>query len=214
MKTFPEIILELFSFKFRKVEIFEPVSVTGTENVIMAASLAEGTTIIENAAREPEVQDLCQMLNKMGAKIYDSGKETIIIDGVKDLTGTKFSIPADRIEAGTYLIAGALIGKSITITNVESKILKSEVEILEAQIAELKLKQKDNYDIEVSRSARRPTCESGVRHDEVFANTPGSKVTLESLWLSWLWTIRGFRVKTFKPSKLSPEAGEWGHRSQ
>ncbi len=93
-------------------------SVGATETLIMAASLAEGRTTIENAAREPEVQDLCQMLNKMGAKIYDSGKETIIIDGVNKLGGCIHKVIPDRIEAGTFLIAAAATSSSITISPV------------------------------------------------------------------------------------------------
>ena len=93
-------------------------SVGATETLIMAASLAEGRTTIKNAAREPEVQDLCQMLNKMGAKIYDSGKETIIIDGVNKLSGCTHKVIPDRIEAGTFLIAAAATSSSITISPV------------------------------------------------------------------------------------------------
>ena len=84
----------------------------------MAASLAEGRTTIENAAREPEIQDLCKMLNKMGAKIYDSGKEKIIIDGVNELCGCSHKVIPDRIEAGTFLIAAAATSSSITISPV------------------------------------------------------------------------------------------------
>ena len=93
-------------------------SVGATETLIMAASLAEGRTTIENAAREPEIQDLCQMLNKMGAKIYDSGKEKIIIDGVNKLYGCTHKVIPDRIEAGTFLIAAAATSSSITISPV------------------------------------------------------------------------------------------------
>jgi len=93
-------------------------SVGATETLIMAASLAKGRTTIENAAREPEIQDLCQMLNKMGAKIYDSGKETIIIDGVNKLGGCIHKVIPDRIEAGTFLIAAAATSSSITISPV------------------------------------------------------------------------------------------------
>ena len=93
-------------------------SVGATETLIMAASLAEGRTTIENAAREPEIQDLCQMLNKMGAKIYDSGKEKIIIDGVNELGGCTHKVIPDRIEAGTFLIAAAATSSSITISPV------------------------------------------------------------------------------------------------
>ena len=93
-------------------------SVGATETLIMAASLAEGRTTIENAAREPEIQDLCQMLNKMGAKIYDSGKEKIIIDGVNKLGGCSHKVIPDRIEAGTFLIAAAATSSSITVCPV------------------------------------------------------------------------------------------------
>tara|TARA_B100000886_G_scaffold81200_1_gene52827 strand:+ start:836 stop:2206 length:1371 start_codon:yes stop_codon:yes gene_type:complete len=93
-------------------------SVGATETLIMASSLAKGRTTIENAAREPEVQDLCQMLNKMGAKIYDSGKDTIIIDGVNKLGGCNHKVIPDRIEAGTFLIAAAATSSSITISPV------------------------------------------------------------------------------------------------
>ena len=93
-------------------------SVGATETLIMAASLAEGRTTIENAAREPEIQDLCQMLNKMGAKIYDSGKEKIIIDGVKKLCGCTHKVIPDRIEAGTFLIAAAATSSTITVSPV------------------------------------------------------------------------------------------------
>ena len=84
----------------------------------MAACLAEGRTVIENAAREPEVQDLCHMLNKMGAKIYDAGKEKIIIDGVPKLHGCSHKVIPDRIEAGTFLIAAAATSSSITVSPV------------------------------------------------------------------------------------------------
>ena len=93
-------------------------SVGATETLIMAASLAEGRTTIENAAREPEIQDLCQMLNKMGAKIYDSGKEKIIIDGVNKLCGCTHKVIPDRIEAGTFLIAAAATSSTITVSPV------------------------------------------------------------------------------------------------
>ena len=93
-------------------------SVGATETLIMAATLAEGRTVIENAAREPEIQDLSQMLNKMGAKIYNSGKEKIIIDGVNKLHGCTHRVIPDRIEAGTFLIAAAATYSSITIAPV------------------------------------------------------------------------------------------------
>ena len=97
---------------------FPGVSVTGTENIMMAAVLAKGQTVLRNVAKEPEVEDLANFLNAMGAKVNGAGTDEIIIDGVDDLKGTEFSIPADRIEAGTYLIAAAITGGDVTISNI------------------------------------------------------------------------------------------------
>ena len=94
---------------------FDPVSVTATENVLMAASLAEGKTIINNAAKEPEVVDLADCLNKMGAKIKGQGTDRIVIKGVKTLEGCDFSVIPDRVETATYLTAVAMTGGSIKI---------------------------------------------------------------------------------------------------
>ena len=94
---------------------FDPVSVTATENVLMAASLAEGKTIINNAAKEPEVVDLADCLNKMGAKIKGQGTDNIVITGVKTLEGCNFSVIPDRVETATYLTAVAMTGGSIKI---------------------------------------------------------------------------------------------------
>ena len=94
---------------------FDPVSVTATENVLMAASLAEGKTIINNAAKEPEVVDLADCLNKMGAKIKGQGTDRIVIIGVKTLEGCNFSVIPDRVETATYLTAVAMTGGSIKI---------------------------------------------------------------------------------------------------
>ena len=94
---------------------FDPVSVTATENVLMAASLAEGKTYINNAAKEPEVVDLADCLNKMGAKIKGQGTDRIVINGVKALEGCDFSVIPDRVETATYLTAVAMTGGSIKI---------------------------------------------------------------------------------------------------
>ena len=99
---------------------FPGISVTGTENIMMAAVLAEGQTILRNVAKEPEVEDLANFLNSMGAKVNVAGTDEITIDGVEELKGTKFLIPADRIEAGTYLIAAAITGGDVTISNVQA----------------------------------------------------------------------------------------------
>ena len=94
-------------------------TVLGTDNVMMAAVLAEGITVIEGAAQEPEVVDLANFLNKMGAKIEGAGTHRMIIEGVRELHGTEHDIIPDRIEAGTFLVAGAICGKGVTINRVE-----------------------------------------------------------------------------------------------
>jgi UDP-N-acetylglucosamine 1-carboxyvinyltransferase len=113
--------IEASSKKLIGCEInFPGVSVTGTENIMMAAVLAEGQTVLRNVAKEPEVEDLANFLNSMGAKIIGAGTDEIVIDGVESLDGSEFSIPADRIEAGTYLIAAAITGGDVTISNVQA----------------------------------------------------------------------------------------------
>jgi UDP-N-acetylglucosamine 1-carboxyvinyltransferase len=97
--------------------IFDKITVTGTENILMAAVLADGESILENAAREPEITDLIAMLRKMGACIAGDGTSTLRICGVKELHGTEHSVIPDRIEAGTFLIAGAITGGDLTIAN-------------------------------------------------------------------------------------------------
>jgi UDP-N-acetylglucosamine 1-carboxyvinyltransferase len=97
---------------------FDGITVTGTENIMMAACLAEGTTTLTNVAKEPEIIDLAEFLNKMGAKISGAGSDEITIEGVERLYGTKHSIPADRIEAGTYLVAAAVTNGEIKINGI------------------------------------------------------------------------------------------------
>ena len=97
---------------------FDGITVTGTENIMMAASLAEGTTTLTNVAKEPEIIDLAEFLNKMGAKISGAGSDEITIEGVERLYGTEHSIPADRIEAGTYLVAAAVTKGEIKINGI------------------------------------------------------------------------------------------------
>ncbi|MGD0465139.1 MAG: UDP-N-acetylglucosamine 1-carboxyvinyltransferase [Gammaproteobacteria bacterium] len=111
--------------------IFDTVTVTGTENLMMAATLATGTTVLKNAACEPEVQDLANFLNKMGARISGIGTDTLEIEGVESLSGCQYSVIADRIEAGTYLAAAALTRgkikiKQVNINNLESVLFKLE----------------------------------------------------------------------------------------
>ena len=118
---------------------FPGVSVTGTENIMMAAVLANGQTILRNVAKEPEVEDLADFLNSLGAKISGAGSDEIIIDGVKSLGGSTFSIPADRIEAGTYLIAAAITSGDVTISNVNASRMNNILDKLKLSGASIKV---------------------------------------------------------------------------
>jgi len=106
------------------------VSVTGTENIMMAATLADGTTIIENAAREPEVADLAKCLNAMGAKITGAGTDEIAVEGVERLHGAVHEVIPDRIETGTYLVAGAMTGGTVRLRNARPELLQSVLDKL------------------------------------------------------------------------------------
>ncbi len=108
-----------------KTLMFDTVTVTGTENILMAAVLAEGTTVIKNAAREPEVLDLANFLTQMGARISGAGTHTIVVEGVESLAGGAYSVMPDRIEAGTYLAAGALTRGHVTVRRVKPDNLLS-----------------------------------------------------------------------------------------
>ncbi|HKM59111.1 MAG TPA: UDP-N-acetylglucosamine 1-carboxyvinyltransferase [Chthoniobacterales bacterium] len=105
-------------------------TVLGTDNVMMAAVLAEGITVIEDAAREPEVVDLANFLQKMGAKIEGAGTSRIVIEGVKELHGAEHEVIPDRIEAGTFLIAGAIAGKAVTVNRVRADHLTAVTDAL------------------------------------------------------------------------------------
>jgi UDP-N-acetylglucosamine 1-carboxyvinyltransferase len=119
--------------------VLEQITVTGTENLLMAATLAEGTTIIENAAKEPEVTDLAHFLNKMGAKITGIGTDVLVIEGVEKLgvESVHYDILPDRIETGTYLIAAAITGGSIKLKKTRPDILDAVLEKLVEAGAEI-----------------------------------------------------------------------------
>ena len=118
---------------------FDGITVTGTENIMMAATLAEGKTTLTNVAKEPEIIDLADMLNSMGAKVDGAGTDKIIITGVEKLNGTKYKIPADRIEAGTYLAAAAVTKGEITIEGINPNRLMMVIEKLKSTGAEINL---------------------------------------------------------------------------
>jgi UDP-N-acetylglucosamine 1-carboxyvinyltransferase len=133
--------------------VLETVTVTGTENLLMAATLAEGETVIENAAREPEVVDLAHFLNAMGAKISGAGTDKITVQGVEKLTGARYDVLPDRIETGTYLVAGA-------ITSGRVRVKGTRPDHLDAVLAKLReagatVQVGDSW-IELDMRGRRP----------------------------------------------------------
>ncbi|MFP4132392.1 MAG: UDP-N-acetylglucosamine 1-carboxyvinyltransferase [Thiohalospira sp.] len=129
------------------------VSVTGTENLMMAAALARGTTVIENAAREPEVEDLANCLNAMGAKVRGAGTDTLTIEGVERLHGTTYCVLPDRIETGTYLVAAAITGGRVRTKDTRPDILEAVL----AKLTEAGAKVTTGEDwIELDMEGRRP----------------------------------------------------------
>ena len=133
---------------------FDKITVTATENIVMAATLAKGTTVINNAAQEPEVTDLIRCLNQMGAKISGEGTSTLTIDGVYNLNGTTYEVCPDRIEVGTYLIAAAITGGSITINNSDPKSLRVVLEKLSESGANISI---DGGSITLDMKGKKPT---------------------------------------------------------
>ena len=133
--------------------VLESVTVTGTENLMMAACLAEGRSILENAAREPEIVDLAQFLNAMGAKVSGYGTDTIVVDGVESLHGGSYDVLPDRIEAGTYLVAGAITGGRVRARGARAEHLDAVL----AKLAEAgaDVVRGENF-VEVDMKGRRP----------------------------------------------------------
>lgn len=134
--------------------VMDQVTVTGTENLMMAASLAKGTTLIENAAREPEVVDLADFINAMGGQIEDAGTDRITIHGVDNLRGCDYSVLPDRIETGTYLVAAAITGGKVLVKNTDPSLLDAVLAKLEEAGAIIDVG--DNW-IELDMEGRRPT---------------------------------------------------------
>jgi len=168
---------------------FDAVTVTGTENVLMAAVYAKGQTVIENAAREPEILDLAQLLNKMGAKIYGAGTETIVIDGVETMKGTEHSIIADRIETGTFMIGAAMTGGSVKIRGADPET----VEALTAKMNECGAKisiDKDTNEIHVEG----PKTLKAV--DITTAPYPGFATDFQAQYMAMMTVAQGTSVIT------------------
>ena len=132
---------------------FDLISVTATENIVMAATLAKGTTTINNAAQEPEVTDLIYCLKKMGAKITGENTSTIVVQGVDHLSGIDYSICPDRIEAGTYLVAAAITGGKIIVNNIEPDSMRAVIGKLIETGADIQTNQNS---IKLDMKGKRP----------------------------------------------------------
>ncbi|WP_462320192.1 UDP-N-acetylglucosamine 1-carboxyvinyltransferase [Halochromatium sp.] len=134
--------------------VMDMVTVTGTENLMMAAALADGETLLENAAREPEVVDLAQFLNRMGAQISGAGTDTIRIQGVERLGGTDYRVMPDRIETGTYLVAAAMTGGRVRVLDTRADLLDAVLMKLREAGAQVSLGEDW---IEVDMQGKRPS---------------------------------------------------------
>jgi len=133
--------------------VMDMVTVTGTENLLMAAVLADGITVLENAAREPEVTDLVSFLNKMGAKISGAGTDTLTIEGVESLQGTTYKVVPDRIETGTFLVAAAITGGKVKVKDTDPTLLDAVLDKL--RDAGAKIECGDDW-IELDMQGKRP----------------------------------------------------------
>ena len=167
---------------------FERITVTGTEDLIMAAVLAQGETVLENAAREPEVSDLAALLVKMGAQIEGAGTSIIRIQGVERLTGADHTIIADRIEAGTFLVAGAITGGDLTVTGCVPEHNAALITKLQAAGAEV---------AQVDSSTVRVRSESALRSvDMTTAEYPGFATDLQAQYMALMTQAEGIAIIT------------------
>jgi UDP-N-acetylglucosamine 1-carboxyvinyltransferase len=168
--------------------VFEKITVTGTENILMAATLAKGETILENSAREPEVTDLVAMLRKMGAQIEGDGTSTLRIRGVEKLYGTEHTVISDRIEAGTFLAAGAITGGDLTVTNCAPEHLGAV--IAKMQQAGVRIEEMDKTTLRV-RGA-----EKLVAGDVTTEEYPGFATDMQAQYMALATQAEGTSVIT------------------
>lgn len=185
-EEFGEIICYTEKIKGTQINLDFP-SVGATENIILASCLGEGTTILTNAAREPEIEDLTKYLNKMGAKIIGAGTDKIEITGVKKLGEVGYNIMPDRIEAGTYLIAGAITGGELTVTNVRADHIEPLLNKLEEA----------NCKIETEKNIIKIIAPKRIKAVDIKTMPyPGFPTDLQSIFASLLTTAKGTSVIT------------------
>jgi UDP-N-acetylglucosamine 1-carboxyvinyltransferase len=167
---------------------FDKITVTGTEDLLMAASVANGETVLENAAREPEVSDLAELLNKMGARIEGAGTSTIRIQGVDRLHGAEHTIIADRIEAGTLLIAGAITGGDLVVSGCLPAHLTALV---------VKLRQTGALVEEAGPGALRVRAPGALRSiDATTEEYPGFATDLQAQYMALMTQADGISIIT------------------
>jgi UDP-N-acetylglucosamine 1-carboxyvinyltransferase len=167
---------------------FDRITVTGTEDVLMAAVLAKGQTVIRNAAREPEVKDLADLLIKMGAKIEGAGTSIIKVQGVEKLHGAEHTIIADRIEAGTFLLAGAISQGDVLVTNLIPEHVGSLIMKMEQAGAELDDSHPGALRV---RATRRPKAV-----DITTEEYPGFPTDLQAQYMAWMTIAQGISFVT------------------
>jgi UDP-N-acetylglucosamine 1-carboxyvinyltransferase len=167
--------------------VFDKITVTGTENLMMAASLAEGQTILENSATEPEVVDLAELLNKMGARIEGAGTQTITIEGVQTLHGATHRIIPDRIEAGTFLVAGALTDGELELTGGNPAHMVSVIDKL----------RETGIHIDIENDRMRVTGGSGILSADVTTGEyPGFATDMQAQYMALMTQATGTSVIT------------------
>ncbi len=162
---------------------FERSSVTGTEDLMMAAVLAQGETVLENAAREPEVVDLANLLKKMGASIVGAGESAIRITGVSKLGGARHAIIPDRIETGTYLIAAAMAGGELTVTGAEPAHVEALIQKMQQAGAEISLPAPDSMRVTAAHPLRAV--------DIVTSEHPGFPTDMQAQWMAMMTQAEG-----------------------
>ena len=185
-EEYGEIICDSEKIKGTQIHLDFP-SVGATENIILAACLAEGTTILTNAAKEPEIEDLVKFLNKAGAKIKGAGTDRIEIAGVKKLTEISYDIMPDRIEAGTYLVAGAITGGNVRITNANPMHIEPILNKLEEANCILEI-GKDYVQIKAPRRIKSVDIKT--------MPYPGFPTDMQSIFGALLSTAKGTSIIT------------------
>ena len=167
---------------------FDRITVTGTEDILMAAVLARGETVIRNAAREPEVVDLADLLSKMGAKIEGAGTSTITVQGVGHLHGADHTIIADRIEAGTFLLAGAITQGDVLVTGCVPEHVGALV---------VKMKQAGAEVTEESSTSLRVRCRRRAKSIDITTEEyPGFATDLQAQYMAWMTVAQGISFVT------------------